>query len=274
MLLMKFPKITLLWAGILFVSHAFSQDIATPSLSKDKKAKGSFYFAWGYNKDWFSRSDIHFHGSSSDNYEFTLHDVTSKDAPNFNKIFAVDISIPQYIYRFGYYLGKNKNLGIEISFDHAKYIMIQNQTAHVTGQIHGVAIDKDTVLTDEFVKFEHTNGANFLMLTALKRVSLLHSKQGTHRLQGVVKPGAGIVIPRSDVRLFNVRQNNVFHIAGYIVGAEASLRYEAGKHLFAETGFKGTFANYTHVLTVGDAQASHHFFCLEWLLSIGYQIAL
>ena len=241
---------------------------------KAKKEKGSFYFAWGYNKDWFSKSDIHFESKGKDNYSFTILNVKAKDKPKLDHIFDTNVSIPQYIYRFGYYLGKNKTLGIELSFDHAKFILVQDQVAHVKGNIRGQYVDKDTVLSNDFVKFEHTNGANFLMLSLMKRHTLLSSKSERHRLQGVIKPGIGIVIPQSDVSLFGHRQNNYYHIAGYIFGSEAGLRYEYGKHLFGETGFKGTFANYTNVLTVDDAKANHHFFCLEWLFSFGYQIAL
>ncbi len=245
-----------------------------PLPEKAKKEKGSFYFCWGYNKDWFSKSDLHFESKGADNYSFTVKDVKAKDLPKLDHIFDVDLSIPQYVYRFGYYFRKDKSLGLELSFDHAKYIMIQNQTAHIEGNIRGEYVDKDTVLGVRFLKFEHTNGANFLMISLLKRHQFLASKSGSHRLQGVVKPGLGIVIPQSDVSLFGKRQNNYYHVAGYIFGVEGSLRYEYRKHLFFETGFKGTFANYTNVLTVDDARANHHFFCLEWLADIGFQIAL
>lgn len=241
---------------------------------KTKKGKGSFYFAWGYNKDWFSPSDLHFESKGKDNYSFTIHDVKANDLPKLDHIFDTDLSIPQYIYRFGYYFRNNKRFGIELSFDHAKYIMKQNQVAHVEGNIRGAYVDKDTILSPGFIRFEHTNGANFLMLSMLRRHQFLASKSEKHRLQGVIKPGIGIVIPQSDVSLFGHRQNNYYHIAGYIFGVEGSLRYEYGKHLFGETGFKGTFANYTNVLTVDDARANHHFFCLEWLFSIGFQVGI
>ena len=52
------------------------------------------------------------------------------------------------------------------------------------------------------------------------------------------------------------------------------LRYEYKKHLVIETGFKGVFANYLDVLSVADSKANHHFFCLEWLISIGYQFEI
>ena len=89
-----------------------------------------------------------------------------------------------------------------------------------------------------------------------------------------MKPGAGIVIPQSEVALFNVDQNNNYHIAGYVAGLDLDLRYVFLKHYTAETGFKGVYANYLDVLSVGDARANHSFFCVEWLICIGYQFSI
>lgn len=257
---------------LFIISSGVSAQDATPT-TKAKKQKGSFYLTWGYNKDWFSRSDLHFSNGGSNSYDFTVHKAKAEDRPNFDELFNKDISIPQFIYRLGYYF-KNGKTGIEGSFDHAKYIMIQNQVAHVTGTIHDVSIDKDTILSPGFLKFEHTNGANFIMLSFLYRDKLLQSSSKLHTLQGVIKPGAGIVVPQSDVSIFGKRQNNYYHVAGYILGVEGNLRYELGRYFFAETGFKGVFANYTDVLTVDEARANHHFFCLEWILGIGCRFAL
>jgi hypothetical protein len=237
-----------------------------------KKHKGTFYFAWGYNKDWFSKSDLHFEDHATGNYDFTLYNVKADDRPNFTHIFDKDISIPQYIYRIGYYFNDRHNLGVEIGFDHAKYVMIRDQAVHIKGTIHDHALDQDTVLRPSFLAFEHTNGANFLMVSLLKRTKFFQSKNQKHVLNYVLKPGIGMVIPKTDVTLFGKRRDNVFHVAGYILGIDTELRYEFGKHLFAETGFKGCFANYTHVLTIGDAKANHHFFSLEYLFSIGYGV--
>lgn len=240
----------------------------------DVKPKGRLYIFWGYNKDWFSRSDIHFESKNSNDFNFTLYDLTAHDKPRLDKIFNKNISIPQFIYRVGYTFARHPKLGIEIGFDHAKYIMDRNQLAHVKGKIHENYIDKDTVVSENFVRFEHTNGANFLMLSVVYKNEFYRSASGSNIFSYAVKPGAGIVIPQSEVALFGVDQNNNYHIAGYVSGLDLSLHYQFRKHLIAETGFKGVYANYLDVLSVGDSKANHHFFCLEWLFSVGYQIEL
>ncbi len=268
----KFPEMKFLIHIVFAVFPVCLFAVNSQHQQQEEKHKGTFYFEWGYNKDWFSKSDIHFVNHIGGEYDFTLYDVKADDRPSFNRIIDWQVTIPQFLYRFGYYFNNKHDLGIEIGFDHTKYVVIQNQTVHITGSIHGEALDKDTIIQPGFLLFEHTNGANFLMASLLKRTRFFQSGNGKHVLSYVLKPGAGIVIPKTDVTLFGKRRDNVYHVAGYIAGLDIELRYETGKHWFAETGLKGSFANYVNVLTIGDAKANHHFYSLELLLSVGYAI--
>lgn len=251
---------------IVSTGYANSQEVV-----KEKK-KGRIYFAWGYNKDYFSKSDIHFINEGSDHYDFTLKGVDATDRPGYNQIFQSNISIPQYVYRIGYYFNDKNDLGIEINFDHTKYVMIDNQTAHLTGTIHDQYYDVDTLVTPGFLRFEHTNGANFLMINFLKKHKFHVSNNNQHVLNLVGKIGGGVVIPKTDVTLFGERLDNVFHVAGYVAGMETGLRYEFRKYLFSEAVVKGTFANYNNVLTVGTGKADHTFFAGEFILTVGVQL--
>jgi hypothetical protein len=249
-----------------------------------KKDKGTFYFAWGYNRDWFSKSTLHFKNTSGefnpvtgrhDSYDFTIYDATAKDRPGFKNLLRSDLTIPQYNYRIGYFFKKKKSLGIEINFDHVKYIMNDNQTLHVKGYIMDQQIDQDTTINpNNFLHFEHSDGANFLMLNIIKKQKLLATKNEKQLLAAVIKIGAGAVIPRTDVTLFGQRLNNRFHVAGYCAGVEAGLRYEAFKHIYLEYTAKGSFANYTNVLVIGNGKAHHYFWCLENILVLGLQFPL
>ena len=240
----------------------------------EKRPKGQLYISWGYNKDWYSPSDLHFSSNGNNDFDFTVFNVKAKDKPSFDRIFNSAISIPQFIYRVGYTFARHPNMGIEIGFDHAKYIMTRNTVLRVKGKIFDNYIDKDTLVSSDFLRFEHTNGANFLMVSYFQKRRIFNSTSGKSEVFAVLKPGAGIVIPQSEVALFGTDQNNNYHIAGYVVGLDLDLRYEYKKHFIFETGFKGVFANYLDVLSVADSKANHHFFCLEWLISIGYQFAL
>ena len=253
---------------LLYSGNAHGQATA------EKRPKGQHYISWGYNKDWYSPSDLHFSSNGNNDFDFTVFNVKAKDKPSFDRIFNSAISIPQFIYRVGYTFARHPNMGIEIGFDHAKYIMTRNTILHVKGKIHENYIDKDTLVSSDFLRFEHTNGANFLMVSYFQKRRIFSSASGESELFAVLKPGGGIVIPQSEVALFGTDQNNNYHIAGYVVGLDLDLRYEYKKHFIFETGFKGVFANYLDVLSVADSKANHHFFCLEWLISIGYQFAI
>ncbi|MCE3278721.1 MAG: hypothetical protein K0S44_912 [Bacteroidetes bacterium] len=247
-----------------------------------KSEKGRFYFSWGYNKDWFSKSDIHFKNSSTEydsenqvkSYDFILYNIEAKDRPGFKDIPNTELTIPQYVYRIGYYFNDKRDLAIELNFDHVKYVMRDWQTARLKGTIHGQYYDLDTMISpDNFLAFEHSDGANFLLLNIVKRHKLLNSKNTRHHLSAIIKVGAGIGIPKTRVQLFGETLDNRFHVAGFIAGSEGGLRYDS-RYFFAEYTAKGSFANFTNVLVIGEGKASHHFWTLENILTIGLQFPL
>lgn len=272
----------LLIAIFVFTNGLFAQDQICDCPSQNRIGKGSVYFSWGYNRGWYSKSDLHFKNTSGDynavtgnydSYDFTVYGVKAKDRPGFKDILRTDLTIPQYVYRLGYYFNDKRDLGIEINFDHTKYVMIDYQTLHVKGTIRGQSIDTDTLLSPiDFLKFEHTNGANFLMVNGIKRQRLLVSANKKIWLSGIVKFGAGIVIPKTDVTLFGQRVDNRFHVAGFITGVETGLRMDVFKYIFLEYTAKGTYANYTNVLVMGKGKANHHFWAFENILSLGIQM--
>lgn len=267
-------KIILLFL-LLFSKVLLAQEIERCNCPQQSRVgKGTFYMSWGYNKDYFTKSDIYFKDPGAGNYDFVLYDLKAKDRPGFKNIFGTTLAVPQYVYRLGYYFNNKKDLGIEINFDHAKYVMVDNQQAHLKGYIHGNYYDVDTLVSENFLRFEHTNGANFLMINVLKRHNFLTSTNKKHWLSAVIKPGAGIVIPKTDVAILGNHLDNKFHIAGYIAGVEAGLRYDLFKYAYLEFTGKGTFANYTDVLIIGTGKAHHHFFAGEVILSAGFQFPL
>jgi hypothetical protein len=269
---------------LITVNGLFAQDEVCNCPAQSKVGKGTLYFAWGYNKDWFSKSDIHFKNHTNelnpvtgnhDYYDFTLYDLNARDRPGFKNVLTTPLTIPQYVYRIGYYFNDKYNLGIELNFDHAKYIVNDYQTAHLKGDIRGTEYDKDTLIDPQkFMHFQHTNGANFLMLNLMKRQTLFVSHNKKHWVSYVAKIGAGIVIPRTVVTLFGQGSDNFWHIAGYCAGIETGFRYDAFKHIYLEYTAKGTYANYVDVLTIGSGRANHHFWAFENILTAGFQFPL
>ena len=54
----------LLIAFLLINFELYSQDEICNCPGQNKVGIGSIYFMWGYNRDWFSKSDIHFKNTS------------------------------------------------------------------------------------------------------------------------------------------------------------------------------------------------------------------
>lgn len=263
-------KQLLLQVLLLASSVLFAQNDSV--FLKTASDKGTFYLGYGYNHEWYTKSDIHIKDASGD-MDFVLHDMTAYDRTHLNELFRVALSIPQYGYRVGYWLPGKSRWGIELNFDHAKYLLHQYQNVRLTGQIFGQTYDKDTIVDPvRFFYMEHTDGANFLMLNFMYRRILTNKR--SLRLSAIAKLGGGIVIPRSDVTLFGQRWNHCFHVAGQVIGIETGLRLEFFRFFFVEPTIKGVLTNFNKVLAVDDVLISHRFGAFMVLAHAGFQFPL
>jgi len=260
----------LLCAEMPAQQDSVSRDFFRCGTRTGQVTKGKFYFAWGYNKNYYSTTDVRVHDASGD-YDFTIYDMKAHDHTHFNELFKVALSIPQYGYRMGYWM-PNAKWGVEIKFDHAKYIVYDDQYSHIKGNINGTQVDNDTLVSYSFMHLEHTDGANFLMLNLMYRHDLWTSRYV--QVSAVAKYGAGIVVPRSDVVLFNQEWNHCFHNAGQVTGAELGVRTEMFRYFFIETSVKGVFANFNKVLAVDDVLISHRFWDGMLLVDAGFQFPM
>lgn len=244
------------------------------------KRKYNYYAMWGYNREVYTTSTLHFVNNESGvneygTYDFKVTDVRAHDKPDFEELHdVINITIPQYNARVGVWLNNSRDEGFELSFDHTKYVVTDYQTARFVGDINGVHVDKDSVLNPDYFHFEHTDGANFLMANYMRRFKLVETKQHWFDLSYVIKPGFGVVIPRTDVTLFGKHLNNDFKVAGICAGFETSIRAEVKKHVVVEFAGKAGWANYINSLVLGrgHGKASHKFGFLEGILCIGYQL--
>jgi hypothetical protein len=129
----KFFKIFLIFFVGSFVFGQNSNDETQKLVLKNllvKKEQCSFF---GDGTEQFSKSDIHFKGNG---YDFVLHNVVAHDRPSdlsWDYINPKEVSIPQFNFRYGYFI--KDNLAIVIAQDHMKYVMDQNQTVDITGNI-------------------------------------------------------------------------------------------------------------------------------------------
>lgn len=260
-----------LFLATLFLIPFFN----TQAQKKEKWIKG-IYFQWGYNREWYTRSTIHFKMSNGNN--FVLHNVKAHDKPDIAAVIKTpgDISIPQYNYRIGFYINKKRTTSIELNFDHAKYVVTDGQRVHVTGTIDGKRADGDSIMDRyNFLHFEHTDGANWLHINYVKQKTIFTTTKKARPLVNLIwKAGAGINIPRTDFTWKGERLNNDFHVAGYNFGVEGGARLYVLKHLFLELTGKTGYVRYVNALACTPTQkgnrATHGFGYFETIGLLGY----
>ena len=252
----------------------FGSIIFTASAQKKSKLLTGMYLQWGYNTEWYTKSNIHFN-SVVDGvpHNFTLFKARAHDRSDIDGVVKnpIEVTVPQYNYRVGFYLNKKHTKAIEINFDHTKYIIYNNQTIHAKGYIGNDYFDKDTSFTFNQVHFEHTNGANFYQINYVQLYELKRNAKRTV-FTALWKAGAGILIPKTDITLSNKRVDNRFHIAGYCFGAEGGARWYFSRKLFLEGTAKAGFANYINALGAGNGKVNHSFGYVELIGTVGYEI--
>ena len=267
-----------LFIGLIFQPFLFALSQDQPSsikIPKKKIERGEFYIFWGYNREWYSKSTIRLRNTESDNYDFILKDARASDKPDMEYFYRLkNMTVPQYNFHAGYFFNDKRNLGIEISWDHLKYVVNDYQYMRVTGNIRGRYIDKDTVVTPEFVHLQHTNGNNYLMLNLMKRLDFL--KRKNIRLSAIGKVGAGPLISYTISTVLGSYDKGAFYYHGMVYGGSTTLRLDFLQYFFLETAFQGAFANYTNTRLGEDRKglATHRFFSIQYMYGAGLILPL
>ncbi len=266
----------------LMAFPSFSQESAM--YSEPKTNKGRIYVFWGWNRGYYTNSDIHFTGN---NYDFKLNDVKARDRqskfgldPHFN---PNRITIPQTNFRLGVFI--NNNIDISIGVDHMKYIMPNDQIVDIDGTINdnsnydGTYNSDEIKLEKDFLFFEHSDGLNYLNVEITRNddvLKLLKVKMNPDRLQlnALVGFGLGPLMPKSNVTLWNNERNDAFHFAGYGFAAKVGLNITFFKYFFIRGELKEGFIDMPDIRTSPDPSdtAEQHFFFTQMDLVFGITI--
>ena len=276
----------------IFLLFSAISTLATAQLGNITASKaGNFYLLAGYNRGWFSKSDIHIKGFYSDSpsvpeaargqkYSFTLLGAKALDNPDIKSLSKWDINSPQFYFRLGYFFYGEYINGVELGLDHFIYALKPSQRVRVQGLVYDSTaqivgnVERDMLVTEDFVQLQHDNGVNYLMVSFVRGMHLYRNRTETHMIVCLVKPGLGVAITRSNLAVNRDRKQDEFHIGGYVGGLEVAFRYTMMEQFFIETAGKGCYANISDVLSVPGISASHTFTSFEWLVSIGYQFRL
>lgn len=244
--------------------------------------KGNFNIFWGWNRGWFTNSDIRFQG---EDYDFTLYDVQADDrqTPFSANLYLnpANLTIPQTNFRLGYFI--SDHYCITGGFDHMKYVMVQDQTVKISGEIsegespyNGQYDYADIVLSDDFLQYEHTDGLNYINvgLNRYDRIAAIPSlSTNIFFTEGA---DVGFLMPRTAVRLLDHELSDYFHVSGYGTSLQAGLSIIIFKVITFRSELKGGFIHMPDVKTSnsGADKASQHFFFLQSNILFGATIPL
>lgn len=259
--------ISFLSYSIFSVSQSSSSDLQINSLNRvfPSLHKGSAYFYWGYNREWYTKSDIAFNSSTC---HFTLSAVRAKDRQSGLglKNYVYNITIPQFNVRAGYMV--SDRFGISVGMDHMKYVVVQKQQVKINGSIApatnqvkyaGVYVDEFIKIDSPFLRFEHTNGLNYISMDGEYFMEFWHRKNHSQALGLVAGVSMGLLYPRSDVDVFDIEGINIFHTAGFGISGILNVRFQVVNHVFIM--FQNRFGEIilNDILISEGFQAKQHF---------------
>lgn len=265
----------------LVVFTGFSQDLDLKKASTSKKKKGQAFVYWGWNRSFYSVSDIHFSGP---NYEFTLEDVYAKDRQT---PFALDpyfhperITIPQTNLRVGFLF--ENGWSISLGDDHMKYVMTNGQTVNITGNIQynstfdGTYNQEPILLTEDFLLFEHTDGLNYVNIEARKHKTIWNNPKQSIEFVCQKGGGIGILYPKTNATVFGKNKKDAFHLAGYGTAIVGALQLNLFQYFFFQSELKQGFIHMPDILvsTQSNEKAKQHFFFTQWNFLFGFNIPI
>lgn len=230
------------------------------------KRAGEFYFSWGYNTEWYTRSNVHVSQPGLGN-DYTFKNVRGHDHRGWDDgLFSKALSIPQYNYRVGFFF-KN-DLAIEINFDHTKFIF-SDQDVSIKGTLNHNRVDSTVAFNAPNGFFYYlNNGANFLLFNIVKRWHLYQSSNEKIKIDFLGKAGIGPVIPHVENSFFGQKNKPHFQLGGWNIGAEGALRATFFRYVYLEYANKLDYARYSG-LKIYEGTAKHAFGTYEMILNLG-----
>jgi hypothetical protein len=258
------------WAYLYSSVLIFLVPVSVQAQKKTTRThRGEFYFSWGYNTEWYTRSNVKINQPELAN-NYTFRNIKGHDHKGWDEgLFSKALTIPQYNYRIGYFFNDKRDLGVEINFDHTKFIFADGQNARITGSLGGKSVDTSVNFsTANGFYYYLNNGANFLLFNIVKRWHWHSNKSETIKLDALGKFGVGPVIPHVENSFFGNANAPHFQIGGWNTGLEGALRSTFYKHIYLEFAGKLDYARYSN-LKIYKGTAKHAFGTAELILNLG-----
>jgi len=238
----------------------------TTQSQQDAEKRHEMYLSWGYHTENYRPVELSLTQPSA-GIDFTLHAVDFHDNKGWDKgLFSHSLTGPQYNFQIGYFF--KKNTSFEVNFVHAKAIVTQNQSVQMTGTLNNQPVNTNVVLSEDVLKYQLNNGANFALFNIVQRFPLLRKPGQTGSLSVLTKAGMGFVVPHVDNTLFGVHNDEGFEFSGPDLGIEIAVRLHLFRAFFAEFCQKGVYARYRN-LNINQGSAEQELWAHVSSLSFG-----
>ena len=264
---------------ILFTNNTIAQEVTEIQTKYTTHNKGKFFISWGGNRDTYSKSDITFRGKD---YNFTLENVEAHDKPkgwHVDYINPSRMTIPQTNFRMGYFISDHYSVAVGV--DHMKYVMTQDQAVTIDGYYQNagsydeILPNNQVLLTEEFLKYEHTDGLNYINTEVSRHddISSIFDIENTDKIQVNLTEGVGfgLLYPKTNTTLLGKERHDDFHVSGFGTSLKAGLNVTFFKHFYIQGELKGGYINMQDIRTTQSTEdsASQDFFFFQRIIAFG-----
>jgi hypothetical protein len=264
---------------ILFTNNTIAQEVTEIQTKYTTHNKGKFFISWGGNRDSYSKSDITFRGKD---YNFTLENVPAHDKPkgwHVDYINPSRMTIPQTNFRMGYFVSDHYSVAIGV--DHMKYVMAQNKAVNINGYYPNpgsydeLLANNQVLLTEEFLKYEHTDGLNYINTEFSRHddISSIFKIGNIDKIQVNLTEGVGFgfLYPKTNTTLLGKERHDDFHVSGFGTSLKAGLNVTFFKHFYIQGELKGGYINMQDIRTTQSTEdsASQDFFFFQRIIAVG-----
>lgn len=233
---------------------------------------GTFYGSWGYNTEWYTHSNIHVVEPALQN-NFTYEDIKAHDHIGWDNLFHVQLTIPQYNYRLGYFFDKKQLWAFELNFDHTKYVVVQGQDVTIKGTLNGQPVNEVININQNTLLWQLNNGANFLLFNLVRKLPIYSAHSKNLIVCSLIKAGVGPVIPHVSNTIFGNENRPHFQLGGWNTGVEGTLRFIIFKYAYLEYCAKLDYARYSY-LGIYEGEGNQAFGCFEMIANLGFDFPL
>ena len=153
------------------------------------------------------------------------------------KILLITMTISSFLFCY--------NVGQTISLDDQN-VTIDGEINIGNARYDGTYTGENIQLAEDFLRFEHTDGLNYLNIE-VKRFDNIDHWFGLEldNLQINITEGfgAGVLYPKTDTTLLGQERHDDYHISGFGLSAGFGVNFTFLKHFFIQADLKGGYIN-------------------------------